>query len=142
MRGRPAAYAVPLLLALTACAGGTVTRTGLERSFTTGFGNLYVRQQALLGHPGASVAAASVVVSCGRSGTTAADGPGDDWRCTVVWLDAGRLTRATYDVLVRPTGCWTADGPPAVVGPQQLALPAGGTAVNPLAGIDGCLDLS
>ena len=142
---RRLAVAALTLAAVSACGGSGITRTAVQDSVGAAFGNLYARQQTLLGRPGRTSASAQAVASCGRSGATGrpdAGGPGDDWRCTVVWVDATRLTRATYDLQVRPTGCYVAEGPAAVVGAQRLDLPTGGSAVNPLAAFDGCLDLS
>jgi len=136
----PAILAAGLLAALGACGGPDVTRPRLEAAVAGTFGQLYVQQQALLGHPGLSPAAVNTAASCDRGGPAKPDiGPGDDWACTVVWNEAGGHPRtAVYELSVRAEACYRADGPPAIVGQQQLPLPDGSTAINPVYAFDGC----
>lgn len=133
------------VLSVWVCGCTVTSPTGQElaASLTTTFGNLWVRQQALLGRPGAFVADADPVATCTTGYSTGpASGPVDDWRCVVLFQQQGRAVRAEYDVRVRPTGCYTADGPLGVVGPPRLPRPSGPSVLNPLAGFDGCLDLA
>lgn len=128
-------------LGLAGCSGPTVDRSALEPAIATTFGELWAQQQALLGHPEVTAVTAQVVAACDRGGPRRADvGAGSDWTCTVVWADAaGRPAAAGYELDVLPDGCYRASGPPTVVGQQQLPLPDGRTALNPIYAFDGCL---
>ena len=128
---------------LAGCGGPDVTRPRLERAVTGAYAPLYAQQQGLLGRRVAP-AATRAAASCDRGGPARADvGPGPDWACTLVWDDAaGRPATAVYEVEVRADGCYRATGPPSVVGQQQLPLPGGSTAVNPVYAFDGCFRTS
>jgi hypothetical protein len=45
-----------------------------------------------------------------------------------------------FDVNVRANGCYTAEGPPSVIGPATIRRPGRGFAPNPLSVFDGCFD--
>jgi hypothetical protein len=45
----------------------------------------------------------------------------------------------TYSVVVRPNGCYTAEGPDAVVGPLHIRNAQRRTVINPLFAFDGCM---
>jgi hypothetical protein len=48
-------------------------------------------------------------------------------------------TALDYTLEIRPNGCYTADGPPDVIGPLHIRKAGGGTAINPLFAFDGCM---
>ena len=103
-----------------------------------------ILQQRLLGRripPGATLA---VVPSCKRPGGTPISpghGAGDDWRCTLSVIGPGlRQTPITYEVHVRTNGCYTADGPPALVGQPTIRDVHGHQVINPALRFDGCFD--
>jgi hypothetical protein len=142
---------LPYLLAGAAVAATTSSLTGCSSAITsdrlqpevgTTFGNLYVRQQAVLGHPGIDASATQAGARCARRGSdTPSRGAGDDWTCELTWQGAdGSPLIAVYEVQVRANGCFTATGPPNIVGVQTLTTPEGGRRVNPLYQFDGCFD--
>jgi hypothetical protein len=78
--------------------------------------------------------------SCLRSGSTRHTGSGS-WVCTVHYpYPDGHLVPLSFDVEVQPIGCYTATGPPTIVGQQDLTTPAAKTVINPLFAFDGCFD--
>lgn len=139
MRARLAALA---LVGIAAGCGTRihVTRPRLEQAVATTFAPLYVEDQALLGHPGLSAGGLAAAASCdrgGRQGPTS--GPATTGCAPVVWSGAGGAPlSAVYHVSIHADACYRADGPPAVVGQQQLSLPDGTSAVNPVYAFDGC----
>ena len=44
-----------------------------------------------------------------------------------------------YTLTVKPNGCYTADGPPSVIGPLHLRTPQQQVVLNPLYAVDGCM---
>lgn len=128
---------VPLL---AACA--TVeTPARVAPSFGEVFTGRYAQQQALLGRAALDPDGLHVSAACRRTGNDS-DGPGEDWVCSVQYVDLGTTTAQTFEVQVKPDGCWKADGAPAVQ-PAQLVDPLTQQArTNPLAEFDGCLDTS
>jgi hypothetical protein len=140
-----------LLLAVAVCAGGCAGSTGssvtaaqVTGAFGGTFGNLYLRQQRLLGHPELTRDWVSSRADCLRHGGGAADrGAGDDWECRISWRAAdGTEHETVYEVLVRTSGCFTASGPQADVGQQLLHTRDGRQLVNPIYQFDGCFDPS
>jgi hypothetical protein len=130
---------VPLLVATACATPDTPTRVG--PSFVEVFSGLYVQQQELLGRDALDRASMQTLASCQRTGSDA-DGPGEDWICSVQYLDLGTATAQTFELQVKPDGCWKADGAPATQ-PVQLVNPVTMVArTNPLAEFDGCLDTS
>ena len=128
---------VPLLAACATPA--SPQRVG--PSFVEVFSGLYVQQQQLLGRDALDRADLHTLASCRRTGSDA-DGPGEDWVCSVQYVDLGTSSAQTFEVQVKPDGCWKADGAPAVQ-PAQLVNPISLVATtNPLAEFDGCLDTS
>ena len=131
-----------LLALLTAtmvcgCAGEGVTSTRLDRAVATTFQRLYVLQQKDLGR---TVSPPERTATCTRSGSSAMKGSGS-WICTVHYPYAdGHQVPLSFDVEVQPIGCYTATGPPSVVGQLQLSTPGGGSVVNPLFAFYGCFD--
>lgn len=130
-----------LLLPLLAACGPSLDGATLAQSVGPAWARLYVRAQQLDGRTEASVAGLAASADCRRgTGSGPATGPGDDWQCAVTFTPSGApRQRVVYDVVLRPDGCWTADGPPSVVGGATVVDVEGRTRVNPLAGIDGCL---
>ena len=134
-----AVVGVTAALALAACAGSDVTAARLDNAIAPTFANLYVCQQALIGKSLPSTPQASA--SCHRSGRDAPQtGAGADWICQLLLQVGTSLTQYTYELTVQATGCYTADGPPGLVGQVTLTTPAGATRVNPLFAFDGCFD--
>jgi hypothetical protein len=133
------AAAVAGALALAACGGPDVTTSRVENAVGPTFAALYQHQQNLLGKRPPATPQASA--RCHRSGQgEAATGAGDDWIC-VLLLQVGRpVAQYTYELNVQADGCYTADGPPALVGNKTLTTPAGTKRVNPLFAFDGCFD--
>ena len=121
-----------------------MTAGRLEASISTTFSNLAVYQQKLLGRRVPAGAGLDVLPTCKRRGvSTPYSGQGDDWHCT---LDVvGRQARQMpigFDVNVRANGCYTAEGPPSVIGPATIRTRGRGVVPNPLFVFDGCFDTS
>ncbi|AEH11024.1 MULTISPECIES: hypothetical protein [Protofrankia] len=138
-----AAVAVGAVTALTAALAGCatdVTRPRVEASVGPVFTNLYVQQQALLGHPGLTPAA--VKPDCHRSTPGSHDrGAGSDWICQVGWTDeAGRAQNGKFELQVRSNGCYQAGGPTKIVGPIMIQTSTGKNVINPVFEFDGCFD--
>lgn len=129
---------VTFACALTGCSSGTITAAALNQAVGTAYQRLYVLQQNELGHTG--VTPPDRTTSCLRSGTTAHSGSGN-WVCTVHYPYAdGHQVPLSFDVDVQPIGCYTASGPPTIVGQQQLTTADAKTVTNPLFAFDGCFD--
>jgi hypothetical protein len=126
---------------LCAACSSSLTTKDLTPSFEQSFGNLYVDQQRALGRTDVGLQSLHPLTSCRRTGTDVA-GPGDDWLCTVQYTDGGAPTAQSFEVQLKPDGCWKADGP-STAQPAQLADPSTGALVtNPLSQFDGCFDTS
>ena len=126
-------------LALAACGGPDITAARVDDALGPTFAHLYQHQQDLLGKPVSATPQASA--SCHRSGQPAtATGAGDDWTCVVLLQVGQPVAQYTYELNVQADGCYTADGPPALVGSKTLTTPAGAKRVNPLFAFDGCFD--
>ncbi len=125
------------VLLLAGCGGPSVTSTGLQAAVGTSFSRLYVFQQAELGH---TVTPPDRYAACTRNGSTAVTGAGS-WTCTVHFpAGDGHVEPLSFDVEVQPMGCYTASGPAAAVGRQQMQTASGATVTNPLFAFDGCID--
>jgi hypothetical protein len=134
-----AVVAVAAALGLAACGGPNITSGRVDDALGPTFASLYRHQQELLGKTPSTTPEASA--SCHRSGqSAAATGAGDDWICTVLLQVGAPVAQYTYEVNVQANGCYTADGPPALVGNKSLTTPAGTKRVNPLFAFDGCFD--
>jgi hypothetical protein len=130
--------AVPVVALLTGCST-PLTADRVGPSFAEVFAGLYAAQQTALGRTDVTVS--GTAAACRRTGTSP-DGPGEDWSCTVQYVDAGAAAAQTFEVQVKPDGCWKAEGPPAAQ-PAELVDAATGTrSTNPLSEFDGCLDTS
>jgi hypothetical protein len=129
-----------LLAGTTACGTVDITRSRLQDDVGPTFRNMYVLQHRLLGQDTATPAELSAA-NCTKGGPRTPDqGPGDDWTCQVYWPVNGTLQTLTYEVQVKATGCYTAQGPVSNVGQQYLHTADGRTVVNPLYAFDGCLN--
>jgi ABC-2 type transport system permease protein len=139
-----AGAAVALLAAASGWGPTSVTASRLESSISTTFSNLAVYQQTLLGHSLPAGAGLDVLPTCKRRGvSTPLRGQGDDWHCTldVVGRQAQQMPLG-FDVNVRANGCYTAEGPPSVIGPATIRSRGRGVVPNPLFVFDGCFDTS
>jgi hypothetical protein len=125
---------------LTGC-GTAFTPARLGPSFAEVFTGLYAAQQRELGRIPPSPQGLRPLASCRRTGTVA-NGPGEDWVCTVDYVDADQSVTQSFEVQVKPDGCWKADGPPANQPAQLVDALTGDPRTNPLAEFDGCLDTS
>ena len=118
-----------------------ITSKHVEASVASTFRNLIIVQQGLLGRE-LQPASVRVYPFCNRESVLSgpSTGAGDDWVCTL-YVDAPHVgqTAARYTLTVRPNGCYTAEGPPEVIGPLHMRKAGGGTAINPLLAFDGCM---
>jgi ABC-2 type transport system permease protein len=130
------------LLAVASNWGPTaITQTRLERSIVQDFRNLTVLQQKELGRHGLVRRDLRVLPRCRRQGVaTPTRGAGDDWVCILNVFTPSQTT-IDYDVTVQSDGCYTADGPPAFIGPLTIRSPRGRRLLNPLFRFDGCFDV-
>jgi ABC-2 type transport system permease protein len=136
--------AVALLAVASNLGPKSVTAGRLEASISTTFSNLAVYQQRLLGRRVPAGAALNVLPTCKRRGvTTPYSGQGDDWHCTLDVVGSRAQQKPIgFDVNVRANGCYTAEGPPSVIGPATIRSPGQGVVQNPLFVFDGCFDTS
>lgn len=140
-----AAAAAVAALALTAagCGDGDITAARLEAAVGPEFSNLYVRQQTVL-HGEHNGVTPDAWARCKKGGPDTTDrGAGDDWVCVVRWPSGGGITRPiSYEVEVKPNGCFVAQGPAGLVGQQRVVGADGERHTNPLYTFDGCFDVS
>jgi ABC-2 type transport system permease protein len=142
-RGR---YALALAagVAVLAVAAGwgppAVTASRLNGAIGPEFANLVSLQERELGRAVPEGSRLKLLSTCRRRGAaTPYRGPGD-WFCTLTAVAADlRQMPLNYDVDVRPNGCFTAHGPPAVGGATLRGRHAAG-APNPLYAFDGCFE--
>ncbi len=127
-----------VLLGVAGCATVS-TQQAVSASFGQVFAGRYVAQQGQQGRTDVNRSALRPAATCARSGT-AADGPGEDWICTVRYTDGVTSGTQVFEVQVKPDGCWKADGPPSVQPAQVVDALTGVAVSNPLAEFDGCLD--
>jgi hypothetical protein len=133
------AWAAGLLL-LSACGDTVVTAARLEDSIGPTYAALYERYVQLKGHP-LPPGTAQASADCHRSDSRAGDqGAGDDWSCRLLLQVGSPVDAVTYEVNAKADGCYTADGPPTVVGGRTLHTATGKDVVNPLFAFDGCID--
>jgi hypothetical protein len=142
-RAVAASAAAVALLAVLANVGPTaITSKRLEAAINTTFDNLTILQQELLGRAVPANRSLSSGANCRRhGGGTSNSGPGDDWVCTITIVvppPRPDTIEVTYDVRVRPNGCYTTEGPPSFIG--QRVLPGAHGALNPLFQFDGCFN--
>lgn len=145
-RTAPAAVSAVLsaavLLGAAGCGPSAITRARVEHAVGPAYRNLYVLQQTAV-HGSLDSEPPDTWARCAKGGPGTPDrGPGDDWVCLVHWPSGGGITRPiSYELHVLPTGCYTAQGPAASVGQQQLEGADGRRHTNPLYEFDGCFDL-
>ncbi|HXJ66416.1 MAG TPA: hypothetical protein VNN79_21865, partial [Actinomycetota bacterium] len=118
-----------------------ITANRLQDSVGTTFRNLVVVQQGMIGH-GDRTSSLRVIPFCKRSSVISGtgEGPGDDWQCQL-FVNGPKLRglSANYALTVRPNGCYTAEGPPSVIGPLHIRTQDGTVVINPLSAFDGCM---
>ena len=129
-----------VLLAAAACAS-PLTAGRVEASFAPAFGSLYALQQTQDGRTDVDADRLEPRATCRRTGPDTS-GPGDDWTCSVVYVDTETTFTQVFELQVKPDGCWRAEAPPVAQPALRTDPLTGGTRPNPLAGFDGCLDTS
>jgi hypothetical protein len=142
--------AVPMIaaLALTAlvsgCGGTDITQARIQKSLPTVFTNLYIQQQADVGHPGLKAPALQVKnAACDKGGPSVPDhGAGADWICLLDFVDGTGTPQpqSKFEVKIQPNGCYTAGGSTKVVGPLLIQNRAGKYITNKVFEFDGCFD--
>lgn len=135
---------LPLLaatLVATAACATPMTTTRVEASFASTFGSLYALQQTQDGRTDVTATRLQPRATCHRTGVDR-QGPGDDWTCTVVYVDAHTSFTQAFELQVKPDGCWRAEAPPVAQPAVRTDPLTGVTRSNPLAEFDGCLDTS
>ena len=145
MTARAARVAAVLLAAAavgtltSGCAGTGVTAARLDGSVAPTFTRMYQWQQRLQGHTTPAARRLGARAHCVR-GVSGDTGAGPDWTCTIQYFESGPSTPVSfsYDVSVKPDGCWTAENGPPSLGRRQLRTAAGATVPNPVYAIDGC----
>ncbi len=141
-KGILVAVAITAVLAAGSAFDRTwITYQRVQDSVRRTFQNLVVEQQRLLGHD-VKAGTLQVYPLCKRESVLrgTGKGAGDDWGCDIFVDGAGfRGLSVGYTVTVRTNGCYTADGPPSVVGPLHIRKAGGGTVINPLYAFDGCM---
>ncbi len=142
------AAAAVIVLALGAAGNlgpSDVTEARLEASFGPSFNRLTILQQRELGHAIPAGARLALRTTCRRASSQTRRGAGD-WSCAISVLrpsphvEPFQATVLTYDLNVRPDGCYRAQAPPSLVGQQTLTDADGRSVVNPLFTIYGCFD--
>jgi hypothetical protein len=127
---------------LTGCGAAGVTGGGLEGAIGSTYAHLYVRQQALQGHPPVTTRELAARATCDQGGPSARDtGTGNTWQCVIVWQVDGVDTpaRARYHVEVRTDGSYVADGEELVDEQHSIVGPDGISVTNPLWQFEGSL---
>ncbi len=144
---RVLAIAVGVLAVLAAVSNlgpTSVTATKLNRSIGLAFANLTALQQTDLGRhvPAGSHLHDSAL--CSRQGVRHPyRGAGDNWLCHIYIPNLPKEpTEVSYDVTVKPNGCYTAEGPEAFIGPLTIHRPNGQTILNPLFRFSGCFEVA
>ncbi|MDF3293546.1 hypothetical protein [Streptomyces silvisoli] len=140
-RAALAAAALVLLAGTAGCGGSDITSGRLERALGPTFRNLFALQQTEL-HGTDNAPSPDTWANCAKAGrASGGSGPGDDWVCLVHWPAPSGITQPiAYEVSVRPTGCYTAQGPATLVGQQRIQGADGHQHTNPLYEFDGCFD--
>ena len=129
-----------LVLPLAACASPLTTQA-LETSFARTFSGLYALQQHQDGRTGVRSDQLQTTAACLRTGPDKT-GPGEDWVCSARYVDGTDTLTQTFEVQVKPDGCWKAEAAPISQPALREDPLTGATRPNPLAEFDGCLDTS
>ncbi|MFF8313256.1 ABC transporter permease [Streptomyces lydicus] len=144
--GLAAVTVAVLTTSITATATGSgIGQEKVQRSVATAFAHLYRIQTEQLHRPAVTEAQLSATATCNKGSLqTAAQGPGNDWRCVVSWHLPGvqAVGQAIYQLDVTPDGRYMADGdgPKEVNGYFLVRTPEGDTP-NPLWQFDGNVEL-
>lgn len=146
LAGVLAVSAAALALAVPGATGSGIDEHKVETALATEFANLYPVQIGEIYHQAMNKSQLDVTAVCDRGGgLISADGPGNDWRCTVSWQvpDVSDATgQAIYQLDVNPNGRFVADGDgPKEVNGYFLVHAPYGNAPNPLWQFDGNVDL-
>jgi ABC-2 type transport system permease protein len=146
LAGVLAVSAAALALAVPGASGSGIDQHKVETALATEFANLYPVQIGEIYHQAINKSQLDVTAVCDRGGgLLSADGPGNDWRCTVSWQvpDVSDATgQAIYQLDVNPNGRFVADGDgPKEVNGYFLVHAPYGNAPNPLWQFDGNVDL-
>ncbi len=121
-----------------------VTRPRLERSLTTTFSNVYVKQAALEGRT-VTPASLHAKAMCDKAGADNKDvGPGGDWNCLMSWTDPEVPMPpegyGKFELNVHSNDCYTASGPSKLTGFLTMTDTNGNVVTNPVFEFDGCFD--
>jgi hypothetical protein len=140
----PLITAITLATGVTGCGGTDITQARIQTSLPTVFTNLYIQQQADIGHPGLTPGALQVKnTSCDKGGPSVPDqGAGADWICLLDFIDGTTKPQpqSKFEVKIQPNGCYTAGGSTKIVGPLLIQNPAGKFITNKVFEFDGCFD--
>lgn len=134
-----------VVAAATGATGSGITQDKVQRSLATAFAHLYRLQERQLHRPPVTEAQLQASASCSKGdGLVAAEGPGNDWRCTVSWHVPGVAVTGTavYQLDVTANGRFIADGDgPKEVNGYFVVRTQTGDEPNPLWQFDGDVDL-
>jgi ABC-2 type transport system permease protein len=139
------AVTVGVIAAATPASGSGIDGTKLDRSLATAFAHIYRMQTTELNRPAVTEAELRTSTSCNKGdGLEQDSGPGNDWRCVVMWRLPGSTAvgSAIYQLDVSPDGHYVADGD----GPQEVngffqVHTSTGDVPNPLWQFNGSIDL-
>jgi len=87
---------------VTGCSSA-FTPARLGPSFAEVFTGLYAAQQGELGRTPSTRQGLRPLAACRRTGPTP-DGPGEDWVCTVDYVDAGQSSTQSFELQVKTDG--------------------------------------
>ncbi|MFL6115392.1 MAG: ABC transporter permease [Catenulispora sp.] len=136
---------IGVIAAATGATGSGIGQDKVQRSLATAFAHLYRLQEQQLHRPPITEAQLQTTATCTKGdGLVAADGPGNDWRCTVTWHVPGVAITgsAVYQLDVTANGRYIADGDgPKEVNGYFLVHTPDGDQPNPLWQFDGNVDL-
>ncbi|MEV6927289.1 ABC transporter permease [Dactylosporangium sp. NPDC051485] len=139
------AVTVAVVAWATPATGSGIEQDKVQRSVATAFAHLYRIQTKQLNRPDVTEAQLRVTAACTKGGgKIAAEGPGNDWRCTVSWHlpDVEATGTAIYQLDVTADGRFVADGDgPKEVNGYFLVRTPTGDAPNPLWQFDGNVEL-
>ncbi|GAA2385420.1 ABC transporter permease [Dactylosporangium salmoneum] len=139
------AVTVAVVAGATPATGSGIEQDKVQRSVATAFAHLYRIQTRQLNRPDVTEAQLKVTAECTKGGgKVAAQGPGNDWRCTVSWHLPGVEATGTaiYQLDVTADGRFVADGDgPKEVNGYFLVRTPTGDAPNPLWQFDGNVEL-
>jgi hypothetical protein len=129
------------VLVLCAGCGTAMTPAHLSPAFAEEFAGLYETQQSRVGRTDVTAKGLQSKATCARTGLSK-KGPGEDWLCKVQYVDQDTAYTQSFEVQLKPDGCWRAEGPPTVQPAVLVDAVDGSRSTNPHAEFDGCLDTS